>query len=230
MPEKTQADFRRSYVNVDRFGRRWLVVIEKEHGDPTAGTPQPAGWNDPLGTPAKYVMVPRDQPRAVRILYVRWINDLRLAHREFQRQVEEQGRRMYGEHFTDAMAQKPPQRLRDAVGPAPLDIRFVERAAHGDRGLLGLEELKPKDARRLGQDPEERARQRQLAEELGPLEETGTTTPSADDIVEGYRVKAHPDELPEGTGEEGEEEEDDAAGTAPRAGKPVRRKAGTATA
>src|SRR6266404_5507258 len=67
---RTQPDYRRNMVNTDRFGRKWLVTIELKTGDPT-GLITPTSWTDPLGTPQKYLQVPRDDPRSVRILFTR---------------------------------------------------------------------------------------------------------------------------------------------------------------
>jgi hypothetical protein len=180
---RTQPDYRRSMTNKDRFGRRWLVVIELKTGDPCV-PPLPAGWNDPLNTPPKYVMVPRDDPRTVRLLFQRWIEDLRREHRDYQAALHRAGNALYGEAYKES--EPPTRRMLEITGPRPLPLKLIERAARGDKGLLGLAKLERKDARLLGRDPEELERQRQLAAEMGPV-------PTGEDEVQGPGTM--PDEL-----------------------------------
>jgi hypothetical protein len=191
---RTQPDYRRNMVNTDRFGRKWLVTIELKTGDPT-GLITPTNWTDPLGTPQKYLQVPRDEPRTLRIQFTRWIEDLKRDHRDWTQQLHRIGQMLYDTQYDES---KPPtRRMLELIGPKPLDIRLLERAARGDRALLGFEPLKLKDARALGRDPAELERQRQLAKELGeqaPAEGEGITTPSGEAIVDGFTVPANDSE------------------------------------
>jgi hypothetical protein len=190
---KTQPDYRRNMVNKDRFGRRWFVVIEIKTGDPCSAI-LPAGWDDPLNTPQKYLQVPREDPRTVRVLYVRWIEDLRREHRDWKQQLDRVGQNLYGEQYKET--EPPTRRMLELVGARPLPMKLIERAARGDQGLLGLAKLALKDARLLGKDPEELERQRQLARELGDqgIADDGLTTPSTDEIVDGIPVTAKDEE------------------------------------
>jgi len=133
----------------------------------------------------------REDPRSVRILFTRWIEDLKRDHRDWTQQLHRIGQMLYDTQYDET---KPPtRRMLELIGPKPLDMRLLERAARGDRALLGFEPLKLKDARALGRDPAELERQRQLAKELGdqpPAEGEGITTPSGDAIAEGYDIPA----------------------------------------
>lgn len=126
--EKNQFDMRKRYNNTDRHGRMWLVSIEIDSGHPT-GQIQNC-FSAPLIPPQRYLSVPDEEPRTVRIDYDRWIEELKVQRRDFDMQRAEQRRRLAPDEL---------HLLDDFMGPAPLDPRIVEMARDGDRALLGLE-------------------------------------------------------------------------------------------
>ncbi len=136
MAIRSQADQRQSFNKPDQWGRSWLISIEKATGDPT-GQILPAGWSDPINTPQKYLRVPRHQA-TMSVEYEPWIADMKAADRDYRQQLNVIGHRLYGEKF-DAR-KKPTQHMLDYAGPPPVDWREIERAANGDRELLGLKE------------------------------------------------------------------------------------------
>lgn len=131
---KTQPQMRRSYNVTDQWGRMWLISVEKSTGHP-CGSIDPC-FTDPLGTPMKYMRIPDDRPYTVVIDYAQWIADLNQANVEYDANRCDVGRQLYGERFDES--KKPSAELMRIIGKPPRGVDEVERAAAGDRTLLGL--------------------------------------------------------------------------------------------
>ena len=140
----TQPKMRRNYNVIDQWGRKWLVSVEKSTGQPCGGID--ACFTDPLGTPPQYLALDPENPRLLTIDYARWIGDLNQAAVEYDVLKTDVGRQLYGERFNPAKAPTP--EMMRIIGKPPRAVDQIERAAAGDRELLGLppltEDAKPK--------------------------------------------------------------------------------------
>lgn len=138
---KTQRDYRRNMNPVDQYGRKWLVTIEIATGDPT-GLIRAAGWRDPLRTPQKYVVVPKEQGQSVwgriTVNFEQWVNDQQQAEREWKVRLWEVGTLKYDKRFDAATAEQD-EYLISLAGPKPWPSSMaLFEATAGDPALLGL--------------------------------------------------------------------------------------------
>ena len=132
--DRTQPTRRRNYNVKDQWGRKWLVSIEKETGHPTGAIE--SCFTDPLGTPQQYLEIDEEMPRQLNIRYDRWIADQNAAVRDWEARRDDIGRALYGERYNPA--KKITRELERIVGKEPRPVGDIEKAAAGDKGLLGL--------------------------------------------------------------------------------------------
>jgi len=132
--DRTQPTRRRNYNVKDQWGRKWLVSIEKETGHPTGAIE--ACFTDPLATPQQYLEIDEEMPRQLTIRYDRWIADQNAAMRDWEARRDDIGRALYGERYNPA--KKITRELERIVGKQPRSVGDIERAAAGDKTLLGL--------------------------------------------------------------------------------------------
>jgi hypothetical protein len=157
--EMNQKDWRDDINVRDQYGRLWLVALEK-HPDgggshmPT-GQITPAGWQDPLHTPQEYISVPKgefgqyDRNKLI-VDLKRWVTYQQRKVQEWRSEAIRKGRRLYKNAFTPSMIEDD-EVLREEVGPAPWPaVAAIQRAARGDRELLGLRPLGPEGRKLLG--------------------------------------------------------------------------------
>lgn len=144
--ERTQAQRRRTFIARDQLGRKFAVTIELETGDPTVPV-VPAGWNDPIRTPGKYIIVDPNNPRSAFTDLRRWYLDQRATQRDYKKLLREIGRKLYGERF-DEKAPATAQMV-EVAGEPPLDPQVILDAAKGDPELLGLKPMSDKVMARL---------------------------------------------------------------------------------
>jgi|SRR6267378_400356 len=140
--DRTQPTRRRNYNVKDQWGRLWLVSIEKETGHPTGAIE--ACFTDPLATPQQYLEIDEEMPRLLNIRYDRWIADQNAAVRDWEARRDDIGRALYGERYNPL--KKVTRELERIVGKEPRAVGDIERAAAGDRPMLGLEPLPAKVA------------------------------------------------------------------------------------
>jgi hypothetical protein len=142
---KTQADKRRDMNLTDQFGRSWLAAIDRETFDPV-GQVTPAGWADPINTPAQYLKIPRDaannpQMGRVEVDMARWITDQTNATRDWKVRLWNIGRHEQKNAFDPKTAEQD-EYLVHLAGPKPWPSPAVlKQARDGDQRLLGLEPL-----------------------------------------------------------------------------------------
>lgn len=148
---KTQADYRLDLNPKDQFGRKWLVVVEKETMD-ICGEALPA-WEtakdrprDPLRTPMNFVRLVRndvgqaDTSRCV-VDYDAWVEQQRQATQLWYERLNENALLVYKAIEMGADLEHDPI-LAKLTGPKPWpSIEVVEAARDGDRQFLGLEAL-----------------------------------------------------------------------------------------
>jgi len=134
---RSQAERRRSFNNLDQFGRKWLVTIEVDTGHPT-GSITPC-FTDEMATPQKYMSVPDSSPRSIVIDVDHWARDLKQTLGEYRRHFDEVGMQLYGDNYDAEKAWTSPRPShRDIVGKPPLDWRMVQKyhdnmLSHADR-------------------------------------------------------------------------------------------------
>lgn len=122
---RSQPERRRSFNNIDQFGREWLVTIEIDTGHPT-GTLNPC-FDDDVQTPQKYLSVPDESPRTIIVDWQRWVLDLQEAEREYRKHFDMIGMQLYGDGFkSDEMWANPRPNHSAMVGPAPRSWKEVE--------------------------------------------------------------------------------------------------------
>ena len=149
--ELTQAARRRSFNAMDQFGRLWLANIEVASG--AACSPLvPAGWTDPLRTPAKYLKLRnafaiQAAGSPVTVDFDRWIADMEGPdgksglQGEWKLRLYEIGRENNKVSFNPVEAETNEYYLHLA-GPKPWPSAAVLRMAKaGHRELLGLAPL-----------------------------------------------------------------------------------------
>lgn len=132
--DRTQPTRRRNYNVLDQWGRKWLVSVEKETGH-TCGAIEPC-FQDPLSTPMKYLTIHEEMPRELVIRYDQWIADQNQAMLEWEARRDDIGRALYGERYNPS--KKVTRELERIVGKQPRPASVIEKAAAGDRALLGL--------------------------------------------------------------------------------------------
>jgi hypothetical protein len=110
--------------------------------------PTPIGWTAPLMPEGPYVKIkPFTAELSIEIDYTAWLNDLREAHRDWERIKTQFAQAMYG----DAMAQyveTPSQALLAQAGPKPFPLEPIIAAQQGNKWILGLSKV---DTKNIGQ-------------------------------------------------------------------------------
>lgn len=179
MAARNQADFRRDINPRDQFGRKWQMSIEIATGYPTGGVFQ-AGWMDPLRTPMKYVKMVKNEDGQielgkVHVDFPHWISDIEQALEGWTRQLVDNALTKNVEITSMEALEKHPILLR-LTGPKPWPGLEALRAAQaGDKALLGLSPMGPKERAMLGA---------QTLEDLREfvLQEAGRSQQKADDV------------------------------------------------
>lgn len=130
---RSQPERRRSFNNKDQFGRDWLVCIEVDTGHPT-GTINPC-FPDDFQTPQKYLSVPDEAPRTIKIDIDAWVFDLKEAESDYRLQFDVTGMQLYGDGYkSDEMWANPRPNHLNIMGPAPRAWKEVEEH---HKALLG---------------------------------------------------------------------------------------------
>ena len=156
---KSQPETRKSYTNLDQFGREWGVCIEIATGH-TTGLINPC-FADEFQTPQKYLSVPDTSPRSIKVDIDAWVFDLKEAARDYRKHFDVTGMQLYGDGYkSDEMWANPRPNHRDMVGPPPRDWEEVEahhNALLGKKVVSAPSASEPTGMRWLGRkhEPEE---------------------------------------------------------------------------
>jgi hypothetical protein len=144
---RTQADRRQHATLMDKEGRKWQAVIEKDTMHP-CGVISPKGWRETTGcvVPDQYKTIPDlSDPFALVIDYDKWIEDLEAAHRDYEDRMqttamamdpENQGGNLYRQGI-DGSVYRSPSLVR-IVGKPPAPIELVRAMRAGNKWSLGL--------------------------------------------------------------------------------------------
>lgn len=141
---KTQADFRRDINPKDQFGRKWSACIEIATGEPTGGI-FPAGWTDPLRTPIKYLIVPRNEDGQaeigkIKVDFPRWISEQEHDEKGWYDQLYQIALAKNVDIPSDPITLETNKILLGLTGPRPWpSVEAIRLASDGDRRLLGFE-------------------------------------------------------------------------------------------
>jgi len=143
---RTQADQRKDLNAKDQFGRLWLLTIEIATGDP-CGQIDSAGWEDPLRTPLKYKIVPKNEfgQQAFGSLFIdfdRWIRDQEGHLKQWTDRVYEIATVKFPSGFDHKTILDDPYIATRLTGPRPWpSLEVLRMAKAGHRKLLGLERM-----------------------------------------------------------------------------------------
>jgi hypothetical protein len=172
----SQPDYRRNYNGRDDWGRLWLLCVDIKSGG-LAAPPIPAGWDDPLAVPAKYITVDQQNPNRVIIAYEQWAREMEEATKVWEEKLHNEGEELYGQKYDPNEA--PDTRLLKRVGTRPLAPEVIRAAGKGDPRFLGVEPQKVipvSDDRLMAQFEAMRQENERLkallAEEMLEVEET----------------------------------------------------------
>lgn len=157
---KTQRDDRQDRNVRDQFGRVWLATIDKRCGDFT-GPVEPAGWDDPLRTPQKYLRPVKDEFNqfsfgTLEVRFKEWIADQRVSEKDWKQSLWEIGQQKYGVKFEPHKAEDDDW-LMHLAGPKPWPSSALLQVAQTGKfpGLLGLRPLEAGESVALGLRPED---------------------------------------------------------------------------
>lgn len=137
--EKLQYHRLRPALLRDQHGREWSCQLSTETLEPA--TPcTPVGWSAPhpyLVPPAKYLLRGRTFG-TLEIDYDGWLRDIHQARREYEEQVMEWARKLYGGAALQAIRNKDAD-LRRMAGPGPMSPEFVRAMKSGaSKWALGI--------------------------------------------------------------------------------------------
>lgn len=140
----SQRDDRGSLNATDQFGRSWLYTYETKTLEQT-GEMRPAGWTDPLRTPIKYLIVPKQpgtsQPMfgTIRVLFAEWIADTKRAMDDWQQNLWNVGQDLFKGAFKSTQELEEDPRVVKQAGPKPWPSHdALVAASRGHKGLLGI--------------------------------------------------------------------------------------------
>lgn len=149
-----QAKRRRNWRARDEFGRLWESSVDII-SQGTCAPINPKGWNDPLGTPQKYLVKalvtdPDTGQLGIRIIPAleMWAAELEKAHAEYDQRLYNDAVMLFGEAGPAAYEKRTPA-LLNYTGPGPQAFEPVLAALTGDEWALGLSEEDPHNLRRF---------------------------------------------------------------------------------
>ena len=150
----SQSERRRAWRAKDEYGRIWESTIDII-SQGTCAPINPKGWNDPLGTPQKYLVKaltndPDTGQLGIRIIPAleQWAADLERAHEEYQQRLYNDALTLFGEGGPKAYEDRIPA-LINYTGVAPQALEPVLAALAGDQWALGLSEKDPNNIQRF---------------------------------------------------------------------------------
>lgn len=149
-----QAKRRRNWKARDEFGRLWESTLDFI-SQGTCAPINPKGWNDPLGTPQKYLIKalskdPDTDQLGIRIIPAleQWSRDLEKAHEEYEQRLYNDALMLFGTEGPKAYEDRAPA-LLNYTGPAPQPFEPVLAALAGDQWALGLSPDDPNNIQRF---------------------------------------------------------------------------------
>lgn len=147
----SQASVRTFRVFHDQHEREWGADCEKETNHPCS--PLSPNFNAPLYPPSKYIVITDTVRARITIDYARWLDDLALAHDDYNREVYRVASNFYAEKAAEAVEKMPPA-LMMAVGAPPNPVEPVQACAANNPWMLGVPGVeKPEAAKRFFPDP-----------------------------------------------------------------------------
>lgn len=141
----SQTKRRRPWRAKDEYGRVWESTIDII-SQGTCAPINPKGWNDPLGTPQKYLVkaIAQDPDTAqlgIRLIPAleQWASDLEVAHKEYEQRLYNDALTLFGTEGPRAYEERAPA-LINYTGPGPQAVEPVLAALAGDQWALGISE------------------------------------------------------------------------------------------
>lgn len=136
----SQPGRRNSYNVNDQHGRKWLVSVELTRAGPALVGQVIPCFDDPLGTPQKYITMPRGRMDIIRIDFETWAADQEVAVREWGDQRDSIGRDLYDDRYDpdvpiDQLPGKGKELMR-VIGKPPRGPDDIRAAGNGDKQFL----------------------------------------------------------------------------------------------
>lgn len=135
--ELDQAQRRKHITLRDQFGRKWESTIDTI-SQGTCAPINPRGWNDPLNTPSKYVVLTKDEDGnlALEVQLDQWASQLEQDHKEYDQRLYNDAMMLFGAAGPQEYKLRSPA-LLNYTGEPPQPLEPVLAASVGDQWALG---------------------------------------------------------------------------------------------